>query len=156
MNSGLIHDHELQMFADRYCLADETGTVTGEVRAVADTSFDFTNIRPIGLHISEVGKGYDHCYLVNGEVGVLRPVARVRDPKSGRIMEVETTEPGVQFYTANNLKPKPRRSSSRRLHSAWNASTVPTVRTSRNFPRPSCGRERLTARRPCTGSALPE
>jgi aldose 1-epimerase len=104
--SGSIHDHEMQIHADRYCLADETGTVTGEVKAVADTSFDFTNPRPIGLHIGEVGKGYDHCYLVNGAVGKLRPCAKVRDRKSGRMMEVLTTEPGVQFYTANNLKPE--------------------------------------------------
>ncbi|QDT56764.1 Aldose 1-epimerase precursor [Caulifigura coniformis] len=104
--SGPILDHEMQISADRYCLADETGTVTGEVKPVADTSFDFTNPRPIGLHIGEVGKGYDHCYLVNGELGKLRPCAKVRDPKSGRVMEVLTTEPGVQFYTANNLKPE--------------------------------------------------
>ncbi len=105
VNSGMIHDHEMQISADRYLLADETGMVTGEIKAVADSSFDFTSSRPIGLHIAEVGRGYDHCYLVNGEVGTLRPCAKVRDPKSGRIMEVFTTEPGVQFYTANNLKP---------------------------------------------------
>jgi len=106
VGSGLIHDHEAQIFADRYLLADETGMVTGEVKPVADTSFDFTSPRPIGLHIKEVGRGYDHCYLVNGENGHLRPCAKVRDPKSGRVMEVLTTEPGVQFYTANNLKPE--------------------------------------------------
>jgi aldose 1-epimerase len=105
VNSGLIHDHEMQISADRYLLADESGMVTGEIKAVADSSFDFTSSRPIGLHIGEVGRGYDHCYLINGEVGKLRPAAKARDPKSGRVMEVFTTEPGVQFYTANNLKP---------------------------------------------------
>jgi aldose 1-epimerase len=106
IGSGLIHDHEMQLHADRYLVADETGMVTGEIKSVADTSFDFTNSRPIGLHIREVGRGYDHCYLINGENGRLRPAAKARDPKSGRVMEVLTTEPGVQFYTANNLKPE--------------------------------------------------
>ena len=48
-------------------------------------------------------KGYDHCYVVRGAVGSLRPAARVVDPKSGRVMEVETTQPGMQLYTANHL-----------------------------------------------------
>jgi aldose 1-epimerase len=104
--AGLIHDHEIQIFADRYLVPDETGTVTGEIKVVADSSFDFTSPRPIGLHIGEVSRGYDHCYLVNGELGKLRPVAKARDPKSGRVMQVSSTEPGVQFYTANNLKPE--------------------------------------------------
>ena len=48
-------------------------------------------------------KGYDHCYVVRGQAGKLRPAARVVDPTSGRVLEIETTQPGMQLYTANHL-----------------------------------------------------
>ena len=67
---------------------------------------DFRKPTPIGAHIREVGGhpvGYDHNYAVNGGGGKLAPVATVHDPKSGRVMEVASTEPGVQVYTGNFL-----------------------------------------------------
>src|SRR5690606_21457494 len=68
--------------------------------------FDFTEFHTIGERIEQVPPGYDHCYVINGwEPGEyeVRPVARVEDPESGRVMEVESTEPGVQLYTGNFL-----------------------------------------------------
>jgi aldose 1-epimerase len=63
---------------------------------------------PIGKRIGELKQdnpngGYDHCFVIQGERGTLRPAARVAHPASGRVMEIETTEPGVQFYTGNFL-----------------------------------------------------
>ena len=73
------------------------------------TPFDFTRATAIGARIDQdeeqlkLGKGYDHNFVVNGRVGVLRLAARVTEPTTGRAMEVWTTEPGVQLYTGNYL-----------------------------------------------------
>ena len=78
---------------------------TGEIRSVKGTVMDFTEPRPIGGRIKDVeGENYDHCYVVNKRPGEsLVPAARVVDPTSGRVMEVWTTKPGVQFFTARFL-----------------------------------------------------
>ncbi len=71
---------------------------------------DFTSQHKIGERIADVGgdpTGYDHCYVVNGQPGQLRPAAKVVDEASGRVMEVSTTEPGIQFYTGNFLDGSP-------------------------------------------------
>jgi len=76
---------------------------------VAGTPLDFRIPQFIGARIDaddesiRYGKGYDHNYVVNGTTGTVRPCAQVDDPRSGRVMEVLTSEPGVQFYTGNNL-----------------------------------------------------
>jgi aldose 1-epimerase len=89
---------------------DATLIPTGELKDVAGTPFDFTAPHTIGERINDAkdeqikfGGGYDHNFVVDGAMGTLRPAARVTEPTSGRVMEVHTTQPGVQFYTGNFL-----------------------------------------------------
>jgi aldose 1-epimerase len=106
--SGDILGHELQIHAEAFTPTDDDLIPTGEVSSLLGTALDFTSPRRIGERIDASfkpllqGKGYDHNYVLKGEG--LRPAARVRDPVSGRVMEVSTTEPGVQLYTGNHLK----------------------------------------------------
>lgn len=103
--SGPITDHELTLFADQYTPGDPM-VPTGQVKAVKGTPFDFTAPKPIGRDLQQTGGkpiGYDHNYVVSGEPNALRKVARVKDPKSGRVMTLEADQPGVQFYTGNFL-----------------------------------------------------
>ena len=95
--------------ADRYTPVDDTLIPTGAIEPVKGTPLDFTKATPLGQRIESVGKdptGYDHNYVLNGKVGVMKLAARVHDPESGRVMEVHTTEPGVQLYTGNFLDGK--------------------------------------------------
>lgn len=102
--SGVIDDHILQLNSAQYLIADENVLVTGEIASVENTPFDFRTPQTIGSRIDQIDiGGYDHCFVVGGEAGTLRKAARVVHPASGRIMEVETTEPGVQLYTANHF-----------------------------------------------------
>jgi aldose 1-epimerase len=107
---GNILDHELQFNADGFTPVDSTLIPTGEIRKVAGTPFDFTSPHKIGERINDTsdlqikyGLGYDHNFVLNGETGKMKLAARVKAPISGRIMEVHTTEPGVQFYSGNFL-----------------------------------------------------
>jgi aldose 1-epimerase len=103
---GDILGHEVMLNADRYTPVDATLIPTGELKAVEGTPMDFRKWTAIGAHIKEVGGnpvGYDHNFVVNGGGGKLALVASVYDPKSGRAMEVSSTEPGVQFYSGNFL-----------------------------------------------------
>ena len=108
--SGDVLHHKLTLNADRYLAIDKRKIPTGEYLNVAGSPFDFRNPRSIGERIEQVdGGGYDHCYEINRK-GATSPdlilCARVEDPKSGRVMEVMTSQPGVQVYTANYLNPK--------------------------------------------------
>ena len=103
-----IDDLECQINADFFLPIDETSIPTGEILKVAETPFDFRTPKPIGQDIDadhgqiRHGSGYDHCFVLNKkEEGELSFAARIRDPKSGRTMDVYTTEPGVQVYTDN-------------------------------------------------------
>ncbi len=101
-----ILDHELWLDAEDYLPVDAAGIPTGELRSVRDTPFDFTRPVSIGARIAEAERlehrgGYDHCFALRGDG--LRRVARLRDPETGRALEVETTQPGVQLYTGNFL-----------------------------------------------------
>lgn len=103
---GDIGNHELLLNADRYTPTDDTLIPTGEIEPVKGTPLDFTTAHPIGDHLAEVGgdpKGYDHNYVLNGGGKNLTLAARVYEPTTGRIMEMYTTEPGVQLYTGNFL-----------------------------------------------------
>jgi aldose 1-epimerase len=101
--------HEIMIDAARFLAVDAALIPTGEVRDVRGTPMDFTRATPIGARIDGDdeqlvnGRGYDHTWAVNGEPGQLRLAARVHEPITGRVMEVLTTEPGVQFYTGNFL-----------------------------------------------------
>lgn len=106
-NSGTIEDQILMLNADRYTPVDATMIPTGQIAPVKGTVFDFTKPMAIGARINEVPGGppvgYDHNFVINSSGGSLALCARVKDPKSGRVMEVRTTQPGVQFYTGNFL-----------------------------------------------------
>ncbi len=106
-----ILDHVVTLSADAYTPVDESLIPTGEIRPVDGTPMDFRQPRRIGERIDaddvqlRFGGGYDHNWVVNGTPGTLRLAARVREPLSRRVMEVLTTEPGVQFYTGNMMPP---------------------------------------------------
>ena len=106
-SAGSILDHELWLDADAYTPTDDTLIPTGELRDVSGTPFDFRTPTAIGERIEELNPtaslGYDHNFVLNGEAGELRPVARLHDPVSGRVLQISTTEPGIQFYSGNFL-----------------------------------------------------
>lgn len=103
--AGDVLDTELQILANHYTPADDALIPTGEVRSVKDTPLDFTRPTPIGARISQVARtrGYDHNFVLNSGGQTLALAARARDPRTGRAMQVWTTEPGVQLYTGNHL-----------------------------------------------------
>ncbi len=105
-DSGPNHDHVLTLYADHYTPVDSALIPTGEIAPVDNTPFDFRTAKPIGRDIMKVGddpKGYDHNFVVKGDPHTLRPVARVYEPTSGRIMLLSADQPGVQFYAGNFL-----------------------------------------------------
>ncbi|MBT3244965.1 MAG: galactose mutarotase [Bacteroidetes bacterium] len=98
-----ILDHEMLIYADRFTEVDETLIPSGELKELAGSAMDFNSFHKIGERIDQVDGGYDHNYVLSDDVGKLRKVVRVKEPISGRIMEVMTSEPGVQFYSGNFL-----------------------------------------------------
>jgi len=100
---GNILSHELTLNCAKFLPVDSALIPTGKQQPVAGTSMDFTKPATIGSRIDQVSGGYDHCYVIDGWDKSLRLAAIVREPKSGRVMQVLTTEPGVQFYTGNFL-----------------------------------------------------
>jgi aldose 1-epimerase len=103
--SGSAMDHVATIEADQYLDVDDELIPTGKLNSVADTVLDFRMGMPLGDRVNQLAatKGYDHCYVVRGAAGELRKAARVVDPNSGRVLEIETTQPGMQLYTANHL-----------------------------------------------------
>lgn len=104
-DSGTALDHLAVIHADELLQVDEDLIPTGKFLSVDNSVFDFREPTAFAKRIASLGatKGYDHCYVVAGEKRELRPAARVSDPRSGRVMHVETTQPGMQLYTANHL-----------------------------------------------------
>ena len=103
-----ILDHVLMINAEGYTLVDKDLTPTGEAKKVAGTEMDFTKPKRIGQDIGSVkeGGGYDHNYILKDSSNTLKQAATLHEPKSGRFMEVWTTEPGIQFYSGNFLDGK--------------------------------------------------
>ena len=107
--AGTILDHEVQINADTFTPVDESLIPTGEIRSVKDTPMDFTSPMAIGARINDdyeqinnIG-GYDHNFVLREESEALKKAATVYEPKTGRVMEVWTTQPGIQFYSGNFL-----------------------------------------------------
>ena len=107
--SGTILGEELMLDADHFTPVDSTLIPTGKIASVKGTPLDFTKPTAIGARINDpneqmvFGGGYDHNFVINRQGPGLALAARVYDPTSGRVLEVDTTEPGVQFYTGNFL-----------------------------------------------------
>jgi aldose 1-epimerase len=104
-----ILDHDLMLDADYFTPVDETLIPTGKLRAVKGSPFDFKNLTKIGARIGaddeqiKFGLGYDHNFVLNGEAGELRLAGKLIESTTDRIMEIWTTEPGIQFYSGNFL-----------------------------------------------------
>jgi len=108
--NGDILQQQVMIQADRFTPIDATSIPTGELRSVKGTPFDFTNSTAIGARIDQddqqlkLGRGYDHNWVLNNPTpGSLFLAAQAYDPHSGRVLEVLTTEPGIQLYTGNFL-----------------------------------------------------
>lgn len=108
--SGDVYGQQLQVMADQYTPTDADQVPTGELAPVAGTALDFRQLTPIGAHIRSseqqilYGHGYDHNFVLRKPAGEPLPLElRMYDPASGRLLEMRTTEPGVQVYTANHM-----------------------------------------------------
>ncbi len=112
-DSGPVLDQQIQIFSDFFTPTGPGSIPTGEIAPVEGTPMDLRRPTEIGAHIGEdhpqlrIGRGYDHNWVVPGPPGTLRPAARAYSPRTGISLEVLTTQPGVQFYTANYLGDSP-------------------------------------------------
>ena len=111
--SGPVGEHRIRIPADYYTAVDDEAIPTGEFAAVAHTPLDLHQPTPIGAHwdapeeqLRNVG-GYDHNFVLRGEIGVLHEAGRVSAPDTGITMTVQTTLPGVQFYSGNSMAGMP-------------------------------------------------
>ncbi len=100
---GDILGHELMLNADEMLAVTPALIPTGEILKVRGTPYDFTSPKLIGADIAKAGGGYDNCFVLRGGGGKLELAARVTEPSSGRVLEISTTEPAIQFYTGNFL-----------------------------------------------------
>jgi len=112
LSAGLSRDilaHEITIDSDSYLPVDQTLIPTGELRDVGGTPFDFRESKSIGDDINNedkqltFGNGYDHCWVLNKQDEGIRLVATAYDPVSGRLLEVSSDQPGIQFYSGNFL-----------------------------------------------------
>jgi aldose 1-epimerase len=102
--SGTVADHEVMIDANAYTPSAQGGIPTGEIRSVEGTPLDFRTQRTIGSKMDEMkqfGGQYDHNFVLSHKSGSLALAARACDPKSGRVMECYTDQPGMQFYTGD-------------------------------------------------------
>jgi aldose 1-epimerase len=100
--TGDILNHEIHIAAQRYTPVNDKLIPTGEIASVKGTPLDLTAPTPIGRHIKELGMGYDHNYVLSTPGGA-EPVATVYEPTTGRVLQVFTDQPGIQFYSGNFL-----------------------------------------------------
>jgi aldose 1-epimerase len=139
-NSGTILDQEMTIAADKYTPGDETLVPSGKIEPVAGTPFDFTKPTVIGSRFKELKGdpvGYDLNYVLSAQGKLTELAARARDPKSGRVLELYTTEPGVQLYTTNFLdRQKGKESATYGRHAAFCLETqhYPDALHHENFP----------------------
>lgn len=138
--SGSVLDQLLTVNADAITVGDDKNVPTGAMRKVEGTAFDFRSPTPIGKNINhpdpaiQLAKGFDQNYALNGKPGTLRLAARLEDPKSGRVLEEWTTQPGLQVYSANYPPPTAASAKGYAIHSSValeaqgfpNAPNVPT------------------------------
>ena len=105
-----VLNHEVQLFADHYLPIDETFIPLGNLQPVEQTPMDFREPVRVGARIAaddvQIARagGYDHCWVLNRSADALAHTARVYEPGSGRVMDVYTTQPGVQFYSGNMIE----------------------------------------------------
>ena len=159
--SGSVLDHLLQIEADAFLPVTATSIPTGEIQPVAGTPFDFRAPAPIGSRIRQAdeqvlrGLGYDHNWVLRPGPGLRRAV-QLHDPSSGRMLEVLTTQPGVQIYTANYLTGSLSGPSGRSYRQGdavcFETSTIPTARTSPPSRARPCAPVRSSRRTRCSGS----
>jgi aldose 1-epimerase len=103
---GDIYGHELTLAADKFTPVDDTLIPTGAIVPVAGSPMDFTKAKPIGRDLKQLTnepQGYDHNFVLRSGGGKMAACATVYDPKSGRVLEIQTDQPGVQFYSGNFL-----------------------------------------------------
>jgi aldose 1-epimerase len=107
--NGSILAHQLKLFASRFTPTDAGAIPTGELRSVAGTPMDFRRAMAIGARIDveeeqlHFGLGYDHNFVLDGGADALKPAGELYEPSSGRLLEISTTEPAIQFYSGNFL-----------------------------------------------------
>lgn len=146
-NSGSVLDEHLQLFASRYLPTDSTLIPEGVAVAVAGTPMDFTEPKALGRDIKVpfpalvFGKGYDNCWVIDNHIpGVLSTAAILSDDRSGRVLEVETDQPGVQVYTGNWLAGSPANKDSRSYEDydgvAIECQNFPDAPNKETFPSP--------------------
>lgn len=144
-NAGSILDHELQLLASHYLPTDNTQIPTGEIAPVKGTPMDFMEPKAIGKDINadfealKIGKGYDHCWVLDDwHKHTLISAARLKSNKSGRVVEVFTTQPGAQVYTGNWLAGSPKNKSGRSYEDyegvAIECQGMPDAPNHKNFP----------------------
>jgi aldose 1-epimerase len=139
--SGSIDGETLQLFAHAYTPIDEHSIPTGEIRDVKGSVFDFTAPQLLGPRINSAApeiatkKGLDHNFVIDGTPGKLRIAVRLRDP-SGRVLDIYTTQPGVQVYSGNSVRPKVAKDKGYQPHSAISFQTqhYPDSPHHPNFP----------------------
>ena len=98
-----ILNHNMMINASSYIVIDENLIPTGEIRDIQGSPMDFSLPTKVGSRILQVEGGYDHCYVINEGPDEIRLIAKVHEETTGRIMEVYSSEPGVQFYSGNFL-----------------------------------------------------
>ncbi len=144
-NSGSVLDHTMWLGCSRYLPTDDTLIPTGELAPVAGTPMDFTSPKALGRDIKadfpalNYGKGYDNCWVVDDYIpGTLRHVATLVGPRSGRVLEVSTSQPAAQVYTGNWLAGSPKNPEGRSYNDydgvAIECQDMPDAPNHPNFP----------------------